>query len=173
MNPLVLFLPVYRASATAFLAGLALFAVIDLVRIQYGLGPVPVWLGMLAIWFFVLSLFINRRRHAGRGVGLAVLPVGLAIVSKGIGAMVGLMPAIYRSMVDFAADNGVDTSDQQEMAQAFNDPGFQQEFQRFLQDNPDRVEQLLGATGLASFIGFWLVIVLFALWFARLPRRAG
>lgn len=171
MNPLVLFLPVYRASTTAFLAGLALFAIVDVLRIQYGLGPVPVWIGMLAIWFFVLSLFINRRRHAGRAPGLAFLPLGLGLLGKGIGAMIGLMPGVYRAMIGFAEDSGVDTSNQQELADALNDPGFQQEFQRALQDNPEMLERLMGATGLASFIGFWSVIVLFALWFARQSRR--
>jgi hypothetical protein len=171
MNPLVLFLPIYRASATALLAGLAVLAVADFVRIQFGLGPVPIWIGMLAVWFFVLSLFINRRRHAGRGVGLAFLPVGLGIVGKGIGAIAGLMPGIYSAMIDFAAENGVDTSDQVALAEAMNEPGFQQEFQRALQENPEMLEQLTATTGLASFIGFWLVILAFAVWFSRMSRQ--
>lgn len=79
-------------------------------------------------------------------------------------------------MINFAEQNGVDTADQQELAEALNAPGFQQEFQRALQNDPELVQRLLSATGFASFIGFWLVILLFALWFARQspgPATAG
>ena len=90
---------------------------------------------------------------------------------EGIGAIAGLMPGIYNAMVEFAAENGVDTSDQAALAEAMGEPGFQQEFQRALQENPEMLEQLTGATGLASFIGFWLVILAFAIWFSRMSRQ--
>ncbi|WP_300541085.1 hypothetical protein [Maricaulis sp.] len=170
MNPLVLFLPVYRASITAYLAGIAILAFLDFLRIQYGLGPVPRWVGMLAIWFFVFSLHANRRRHAGRGIGIAFLPLGLAIVAKGIGAFFAMIPGAYSAMTEFAAENGVDTDDQQALAEALNDPGFQQEFQRAMQNDPELLQQLMSATGPGSFIGFWLVIAVFAIWFARMAR---
>ncbi|WP_203292702.1 hypothetical protein [Maricaulis parjimensis] len=172
MNPLVLFLPVYRASVTAYLGGIALLAVFDFLRLQSGLPGLMMVFGMLAIWFFVLSLHVNRRRHAGRDIALAFLPVGLAILGKMLGSFIALMPGIYSAMMEFASGNGVDTSDPQALQEALSDPGFQTEFQRQLEANPELVEHIASASGSGSFLGFWLVIAGFAIWFSRM-QRAG
>ena len=130
MNPLVLFLPVYRASTTAFLAGLGVLALLDFARIEFGLLGGLSWIGMLAIWFFTLSLHINRRRHAERGVGLAFLPLVLAVIVKGIAAFFAMVASLYPAMLRFAEDNGVDTDDPVALNEALSEPGFQQEFSR-------------------------------------------
>ncbi|MAK65246.1 MAG: hypothetical protein CMF75_10990 [Maricaulis sp.] len=172
MNPLVPFLPVYRASVTAYLGGIALLAVLDFLRLQSSLPGGAMILGLLAIWFFVLSLHVNRRRHAGRDIALAFLPVGLAIVGKILGSFISLMPGIYTAMMEFARSNGVDTDDPQALQAALSDPGFQTEFQRQLEANPELVEHIASAAGSGSFLGFWLVIAGFAIWFARMQKPA-
>ena len=173
MNPLVLFLPVYRASTTAFLAGLGVLALLDFARIEFGLLGGLSWIGMLAIWFFTLSLHINRRRHAERGGGLAFLPLVLAVIVKGIAAFFAMVASLYPAMLRFAEDNGVDTDDPVALNEALSEPGFQQEFSRQLQENPEMVAQMLESSGISSFIGFWLVIAIFAIWFARMVRTGG
>ncbi|WP_339748224.1 hypothetical protein [uncultured Maricaulis sp.] len=51
MNPLVLFLPVYRASVTAYLLGLVLLATLDAMRMQFGLILIPSGIALIAVWF--------------------------------------------------------------------------------------------------------------------------
>ena len=170
MNPRVLFLPMYRASSTAYLGGIALLAVLDFLRLQSGLPGMLVFFGLLGIWFAVLSLHVNRRRHAGREIGLAFLPVGLAVVGKLLGTFIAFMPGIYVAMMDFAASNGVDTSDPDALQQALSDPGFQTEFQRQMEANPDLVAHIASSAGGGSFLGFWLVIAAFAIGYSRMPK---
>ncbi len=170
MNPRVLFLPMYRASSTAYLGGIALLAVLDFLRLQSGLPDLLMYFSLLGIWFCVLSLHVNRRRHAGRDIALAFLPVGLAVVGKIVGTFIALMPGIYVAMMDFAASNGVDTSDPDALQQALSDPGFQTEFQRQMESNPELLEHIASAAGGGSFLGFWLVIAAFAIWFSRLQK---
>lgn len=173
MNPLVLFLPTFRASTTAYLLGLVVLAVLDYARLTYGLPLVPGWLGMLAMWFFVFSLHANRRRHAGENIGLAFLPILVAIVVKGIGSAIGFFPGVYASMVEFAESNGIDTSDQQALAEAMNEPGFQTAWQAELEADPDAVAAMLEGTAMPSFFAFWLIIAIFAIWFAQMKKSGG
>ncbi|WP_417493630.1 hypothetical protein [Maricaulis sp.] len=170
MNPLVLFLPVYRASVTAYLLGLVALALLDAMRMQFGLIVIPSWLALPAIWFFVFSLHANRRRHAGQDPVLAVLPVLAAILGKGVGALVGFFPGMFAAMTDFAERNGVDTTDQQAFADAINQPGFQEAFQAEFQARPEMLDTLVAGMAWPSWLGFWLVIALFAIWFARMRR---
>ncbi|WP_417470329.1 hypothetical protein [Maricaulis sp.] len=172
MNPLVLFLPVYRASVTAYLLGLVALALLDAMRLQFGLIVIPSWAALLAIWFFVYSLHANRRRHAGREPALAILPVLVAVLAKGAAAVGGIFPGLVAAMTDFAERNGVDTSDQQAFAYAINQPGFQQAFQEDLQARPETLDALMAGMAWPSWFGFWLVIGLFAIWFARMRRPA-
>ena len=173
MNPLVLFLPVYRASVTAYVLGLVLLALLDAMRMQFGLILIPSGLAMLAVWFFVYSLHANRRRHAGRVPELAILPVGAAILAKGVAAIGGIFPGLVAAMTDFAERNGIDTADQQAFANAINQPGFQEAFQDDLQARPETLEALLAAMAWPSWFGFWLVIALFAIWFSRMRPPAA
>ncbi|MCR9266771.1 MAG: hypothetical protein NXI03_04310 [Alphaproteobacteria bacterium] len=170
MNPLAPFLPVNRASATAYLVGIGFLAVLDFLRLKSGLPGMLVFVGMLAIWFLVLSLHVNRRRHAGRDIGLAFLPVGLAILGKVLGSFIALMPGVYSAMMDFAESNGVDTSDPVALQEALSEPGFQTEFQRQMEANPELVAHIASATGGGSFLGFWLVIAAFAIFYSRMPK---
>lgn len=173
MNPGVLFLPVYRASTTAFLLGLLVLAVIDFARISSGVPFLSGWLGLLAMAFFVYSLHANRLRYADRGTGLAALPLGIAIVIKGIGAVVGILPGAIQSMTDFAASRGVNTEDQQALAEAMQDPAFAESWMTALETDEALQASLQAASGTSSFIGFWLVIALFAIWFAQMKRLGG
>ncbi|MGK0266748.1 MAG: hypothetical protein ACI82N_001000 [Maricaulis sp.] len=168
MNPLVLFLPVYRASVTAYLLGLVLLAALDAMRMQFGLILIPSGFALIAIWFFVYALHANRRRHAMREPALAILPVAAAILAKGASAVAGIFPGLVAAMTDFAERNGVDTSDPQAFADAINQPGFQQAFQDDLQSRPEILDALLAGMAWPSWFGFWLVIALFAVWFARM-----
>lgn len=173
MNPLVLFLPNFKASTTAYLLGLVILAAADYARLQFGIPFIPGWIGMIAIWFFVFSLHANRRRAVEQGIGLAFLPVTLAIVAKGIGAVVGFFPGLMDTMTQFAEESGVDTSDSAALQEAFNDPGFQQSYQAWLEANPEVIASFLSGTAIPSFIGFWLVIAVFAIWFAQMKRTGG
>lgn len=170
MNPLVLFLPVYRASVTAYLLGLVLLALLDAMRMAFGLVVIPSWIALLAIWFFVYSLHANRRRHAGREPALALLPVGIAILVKGIAAIGGVFPGMYAAMTDFAERNGVDTSDPQAFNNALSQPGFQAAFQDDLLARPEALEAMMAGMAWPSWIGFWSAIALFAIWFSRMRR---
>lgn len=173
MNPLVLFLPSFKTSTTAYLLGIVILAAADYARLQFGIPFIPGWIGMIAIWFFVFSLHANRRRAVDQGIGLAFLPALLAIVAKGIGSVVGFFPGIMTSMTQFAEENGIDTTDQAAFSEAMNDPGFQQSYQAWLEANPEAVGQLLSGTAMPSFIGYWIVIAIFAIWFAQMKRTGG
>ena len=173
MNPLVLFLPVYRASVTAYLLGLVLLAALDAMRMQFGLILIPSGFALIAIWFFVYSLHANRRRHAKREPALAVLPVGAAVLAKGVAAVGGIFPGLVAAMTDFAERNGVDTADQQAFANAINQPGFQEAFQEDLQARPEMLDALMAGMAWPSWFGFWLVIALFAVWFSRMRPAAA
>ena len=115
MNPLALLLPNHRASVSAFVLGIVILLVVDAVRLSVGTGPVPGLIPLFAVWFVCFSLLANRRRHAGRSTGLAFLPVVLAIVAKGIGAMVGAGIGTYEAMLTYATEQGVAVDDQAEM----------------------------------------------------------
>ena len=173
MNPAVLFLPTYRASMTAFVLGLVVLAIIDFARMSSDIPYLSGAWGMLVLWFFVYSLHANRLRHAGRETGLASLPVGVAVIGKGIGFLVGLFPGIYASMLAFAEQNGVDTSDQVALAEALQDPAFSESWVASIEGDTALQEALVAATNSGSFIGFWLVIALFAIWFAQMKRLGG
>jgi len=173
MNPLALLLPNHRASVSAFVLGIIILAALDAIRLAVGTAPVPGIIPLAAIWFFSFSLFANRRRHAGRDTGLAILPVILAILAKGIGAGLGFGMQIFDAMIGFAADQGVDTTDQIALNEALTDPGFQPAFQAWLENDQERVMSMLNAGAWPSYIGFWLVLGVFAFWFATLQRNGS
>jgi hypothetical protein len=173
MNPGVMFLPIYRATTTAFILGMVVLAIFDAIRIA---GWVPDFANnylMMVVWLGVFSLFANRRRHAGKGFGLAFLPVIVAVLTKGIGALVGMLPPAMESMYAFAAENGVDTDNTAELSSALNDQGFQQAWQQSLTENADGLSMFEAASTWPSFIGFWIVVVLFGFWFAGMKKTGG
>ncbi len=173
MNPLVLFLPVYRASVTAYLLGLVLLAMLDAMRMQFGLILIPSGIALIAVWFFVYSLHANRRRHAGREPALAMWPVLVAILAKGAAAVIGIFPGLFSAMRDFAGRNGVDTADPQAFADAISQPGFEEAFLDDMRAQPEMMDTLTAGMAWPSWFGFWLVIALFAIWFARMRPPAG
>ncbi len=173
MNPIALILPNHRASVSAFVLGLVILMSLDALRLAFGSAPVPGFVPLLAIWFVCYSLFANRRRHAGRDVGLAFLPPVLAILAKGVGAAVGFGMQIFDAMLEFEADQGVDTSDQIAFNEALADPGFQPAFQSWLEADQERLMAMMQAGAWPSFIGFWLVLGVFAIWFATLQRNGS
>ncbi len=182
MNPGVLFLPVFRASTTAFLLGLLVLAIVDYVRLGSGINPRLSLLSMVALWFFVFSLHANRRRYVERGAELALLPLGLAVLGKGIGWFVGVMGYSIQAMIAFAADNGVDIERDATMGEAFEDPefleavgdpGFMQAFSDFAENDPELNAAAAQAGAFPSFLGFWLILLAFIPWFALMKRRGG
>lgn len=173
MNPLALLMPTHRASVSAFVLGLALLAMIDALRLAFGTAPIPGFIPLFVIWWVCFSLFANRRRHAGRNIGLAVLPVLLAILAKGIGAMVGIGMRLFAGMMTFAEEQGVDTTDQIALNEAMMDPGFQPAFQAWLEADEARLLEMVSAGAWPSFIAFWVVAGVFGLWFATLQRNGS
>jgi len=173
MNFGVMFLPIYRASTTAFLLGLGVFAALDAMRLSVEIPLFSGWIGMLAIWFFVYSLHANRRRHAGQETGLAFLPLGVAILGKMIGAMIVLISAVWQYMLEFASRNGVDVNDPEALGEAVSDPGFQEAMQAEINANPEVLLQWTGQASMMSWLGFWLVIALFSIWFANMKKSGG
>jgi hypothetical protein len=173
MNPLVLFLPAYRASRTAYVLGLVLLAAIDAVRMSFA-GQVSTFVLVLvlalAMGFFVLSLHINRLRYVGRGGGLGVLPVLAGWVVSFVAAFAGWMGGYMEAVRQHLAANGNDTSDEV-VLEALQDPAFQQEIQRAMQSDPELGMTVLAAGAWPSYFGFWLVIALFAVWFALMKPR--
>lgn len=176
MNPLIIVTPVQRAASMAFLIGLVILAVLDAVKTWYGLslgaGESAEMFGYISMaLFFVMTvfvsfLFINRRRDAGRGVMLFLLPVILAAVISMIGAGILAMVASFGLMGEYAESIGRDTMT---VAQ---DPGFQEEFQAWLEENPDNARTMLAPAAWGGFAGFWVITFLFGLWFASMKRES-
>lgn len=173
MNPGVLFLPVFRASMTAYLLGLALLALLDFWRLHSGIPNQFLGLTAIAVWFFVFSLHANRRRYVGRGSGMAFLPVILAAVAKLITGLVVIFAAVFDQMRAFAAENGVDVSDDEAFLNALADPGFVAAFEEYAEGNEALAIEIAQAAATPSYIAFWLVILAFAPWFAQLKRKGG
>jgi hypothetical protein len=173
MNLGLLFFPVYRASTTAFLLGLALFAMIDWARLSFGIPGLPGWLPVLAIWFFVFSLFANRRRHAQRAVSMSIFPVITAILFKGMGAVLGGFPAFGVFATEFFEASGVDPTDQVQVQEISNDPAFQRALMEALFGDGGAWGDIAAASAWPSFIGFWSVVLLFAIVFAGMKKTGG
>ena len=173
MNPLALLLPNHRASVSAFVLGIAIFAALDAIRLAFGTAPIPGIIPMAAIWFFCFSLFANRRRHAGRSIGLAILPIILSIVAKGIGTLIGIGIASFQAMITFAEEQGVNTSDTVAFNEAVSDPGFQQSFSAWLESDTERAMAMFSATSWPSYFAFWGVLAIFVLWFATMQRNGS
>ena len=173
MNPFALALPNHRASVSAFVLGLLVLAALDALRLSFGTAPIPGIIPLAAIWFVSYSLFANRRRHARRQTGLAILPVILAILAKGVGAMVGIGMQVFDAMLTFAEAQGVDTSDQAALNEAMMDPGFQPAFQAWLESDEARLLEMLTAGAWPYFIAFWGVVGVFGFWFATLQRNGS
>lgn len=173
MNPIALLLPNHRASVSAFVLGIVILMALDALRLSFGSAPVPGFVPLFAIWFVCFSLLANRRRHAGRDVGLAFLPLALAILAKGVGALVGIGTQVYTAMLEFADEQGLDTTDQAAFSEALADPGFQPAFQAWLESDQERLMAMMEAGAWPSFIGYWLVLGVFAIWFATLQRNGS
>ncbi len=73
-------------------------------------------------------------------------------------------------MRDFAERNGVDTADPHALTDAISQPGFEQAFLDDMQARPELIDTLTAGMAWPSWFGFWLVIGLFAIWFARMRR---
>lgn len=173
MNPLVLFLPSYRASTTAYLLGLLLLALLDFARVSAGLSFFLNVTAMAAIFFFVFSLHANRRRYVDRGIGLGALPPSIGLIGAVIGALVGMTGGVMSTMTEFAAENGVDTTDQEAFTAAVSEPGFQAAYQTWLEGNEAALSTIAAGLTVPAFMGFWLVVAGFAVWFAQMQRNTG
>jgi hypothetical protein len=175
MNPLAIFTPVARATPMAFLTGLLLLAVLDAAKTWYGLTLDPSGAGetfgyismalSAAMIVFVSFLFINRRRDAGEGVMLFLLPVILAVVVSGIGFFVLLMIGSFGLMGEYAESVGRDF---QTVAQ---DPSFQAEFQAWIEERPEMALDMVRPAVWGGFAGFWIVTGLFSLWFMSMKAE--
>jgi protein-S-isoprenylcysteine O-methyltransferase Ste14 len=173
MNPLVLFLPVYRASSTAFVLGLAVLAALDAVRISQAGNQaafLPILLLALVMCFFVTSLHINRLRHAGRSGGLAALPVIAGILVSTVAAFFGWASGYLAAAERYLADSGNDASPEA-VVEAVQDPAFQQQMQQAMQSDPELAMTVISAGAWPSWFGFWIMIALFGIWFALMKRR--
>ena len=95
------------------------------------------------------------------------------MLAKGVAAVVGIFPGLVAAMTDFAERNGVDTADDQAFAEAISQPGFQEAFQNDLLAQPELMDTLTAGMAWPSWFGFWLVIALFAIWFARMRPPAA
>lgn len=168
MNPLAIFLPGQRASSSTFFIGLVVLAVLDIARawiLQQDLGLEGFAAGALGIGsiililLFVLFLHMNRRRDAGRGAGLAFLPVGVAGV---VSLLVFFGTATFLSfglMGELAAEQG------QDLTTAMQDQAFVAQYQEWLAEDESRQAALALPIMIAGFLGFWVTIGLFAPWF--------
>lgn len=173
MNPGVLFLPVFRASMTAYLLGLLVLAVADFWRLSAGIPSQFMGLSAAVIWFFVFSLHANRRRYVDRGTALALLPVILAVLAKVVTGLTVMVMGMFEEMRRFAADNGVDASDDEAFLAAMSEPGFMAAFEAHIEANEAAALEIAAAGSTPSFLAFWLVILAFAPWFAQLKRKGG
>lgn len=170
MNPLAIVTPTQRAAPMAFLIGLIILAVLDAVKTWYGLSLVSadgsgggfgnISMGLFALMLvFVSFLFINRRRDAGKGVMLFLLPVILAAVVSMIGAAVMIGIASFGMMGTYAEEQGRD------VMTVAQDPAFQAEFQAWIEARPELAVEMVQPAAWAGFAAFWGITLIFALWF--------
>ncbi len=170
MNPLAIVTPTQRAAPMAFLIGLIILAVLDGAKTWYGLslisadgsgggfGNISMVLFALML-VFVSFLFINRRRDAGKGVMLFLLPVILAAVVSMIGAAVMIGIASFGMMGTYAEEQGRD------VMTVAQDPAFQAEFQTWIEARPELAVGMVQPAAWGGFAAFWSITLIFALWF--------
>jgi len=177
MNPLAIILPNQRATPMTFLTGLFLLAVLDAGKTWYGLslaasdsgggfGGISLALYALMI-VFVSFLFINRRRDAGEGVMLFLLPVILAVVISLIAAGMLAAVASFGLMGQYAESVGRD------VMTVAQDPGFQAEFQAWIEERPELAMEMAYPAAWGGFGGFWSVTFIFALWFMSMKQETN
>lgn len=170
MNPLAIITPLSRAAPMAFLTSLILLAVLDAAKTWYGLSLVSsegggggfgyismVLFGLLVV--FVSFLFINRRRDAGEGIMLFLLPVILAVVVSVIASFIMITVGSLELMGVYAEEQGRD------VMTVAQDPASQAEFQTWMEDRPEAALQIAMPAAWAGFAGFWGTALLFGLWF--------
>lgn len=161
----------------AFLIGLVLLAILDAVKTWYGLSLAASGggdsFGMISMALygvmilFVSFLFINRRRDAGEGVMLFLLPVILAVVISLIAA--GAMAAVgsFGLMEQYADSVGRD------VMTVAQDPSFQAEFQAWIEERPELAMEMAYPAAWGGFAGFWVVTFIFGLWFMAMKPDAS
>lgn len=167
------FLPNQRSDADQYWIALGLIAAVDFVRLSLmGVQGSIVW---PLIAFFVLAAHINRLRHAGRRVDMAVVPLLVAWLAKFAAGVLSMTVAVLPVFLDMMREAGVDLDDPQAVNAAAYDPGLQQALSDRLSNDSELASRIAEAGIWPSTWAFWIVIGLFALWFARLGpqiRRA-
>ena len=167
------FLPNQRADADQYWIALGLIAAVDFVRLSL-LGAQGAILWPL-IAFFVLAAHINRLRHAGRRMDMAVVPLLVAWLAKFAAWILAMTVALLPVFLDIMREAGVDLDDSQAVNAAAYDPALQEALSDRLSSDGDLARQIAEAGIWPSTWAFWIVIALFALWFANLKpgiRRA-
>jgi len=176
MNLMAFFTPGQRANAPTFFAGLLTLGILDAVRIWAlqqelpfeGVAAVIVTFGSLFVMvLFVLFLFMNRRRDAERGTGLAFLPVLVSLAIKGIAVFAIITVLSMGLMGEFAESQG------QDMMTAAQDPAFNAQFQAWIEADPERQSSIAAATLAPAFLGFWIPLALFGLWFGSMKPEVA
>lgn len=170
------FLPNQRADADQYWIALGLIAAVDFVRLSLlsllGVQGAILW---PLVAFFVLAAHINRLRHAGRRVDMAVVPLLVAWLAKFAAGILAMTVAVLPVFLDMMREAGVDLDDPQAVNAAAYDPALQQALSDRLSNDSDLARQIADAGIWPSTWAFWIVIALFALWFAKLKpgiRRA-
>lgn len=163
LNLRAAFLPAYRAGPDTYWLGLGIIALIDAVRLSLtgGGGMIP-W---LLILFFTASININRLRDAGRQPPLAIIPLAAGVLAKSITA---LFASAFIAMDAFLVQQGVDTNDSGQVMGVVGGPDFQADYQAYLMENPQVMEQALQSAAWPSTWAYWLAVGAVALWFARM-----
>lgn len=175
MNPLAILTPNTRATPAHFFVGLVVLFLLDGVKTWYGMTLDPAGAGQmygnislalsLAMIVFVSFLFINRRRDAGEGVMLFLLPVIIAVVVSGLGFLIMVAAGTIGMMGEYADSVGVN------LQAALEDPGFQAEFQSWLEERPERALDMVRPAVWGGFGGFWILTGLFGLWFMSMKSE--
>jgi heme/copper-type cytochrome/quinol oxidase subunit 4 len=176
MNPLSIVTPASRAAPMTFLTGLVLLVVLDAAKTWYGLSLVSsegggdgfgfLSMGLFGLMVvFVSFLFINRRRDAGDGIMLFLLPVILAVLISVIASIVMITAGSFQVMGVFAEEQGRD------VMTVAQDPAFQAEFQAWMEERPELALQMVGPAAWAGFAGFWVTSFLFGFWFMSMKRE--
>lgn len=176
MNPLAIVTPTQRAAPMAFLIGLIILAALDGAKTWYGLslittegggdsfGNISLALSAL-ILVFVSFLFINRRRDAGEGVMLFLLPVILAAVISMIASVVMIGVASFGVMGVYAEEQGRD------VMTVAQDPAFQAAFEAWIEERPELAVGMVLPAAWAGFAAFWGITLIFGLWFMSMKNE--
>ena len=153
-----LILPGQRTSQDQYFVGLGVLALIDGLRASFFPGSLA-FFAFLLVLFALSVLHTNRLRSAGRSPIGTVWVILAGLFGKVTATLLAMTASLFPVMMRHLEDRGVDTSDQEALTAALQDPNFNAQFQTYLTENPQITVNLINSGTWPSLIGFWLFVL--------------